>query len=102
MGLPPGELREMSMNAIGTPDIFGTGLRLGQMQQMKILEEEAVSHFFVIISDIQLDRPQVLSFYFSFQFLVKVNFNDFFNWNKSWILIYNCDVCFLCNRSPKN
>ena len=59
MGHPPGELRQTTMAAIGIIDTFGTGLRQGQLQQMRTLELEAVSSYFVILSDIYLDRPQV-------------------------------------------
>lgn len=59
MGLPPGEERHTTLNAIGTNDTFGSGLRTQQLSQMLQLEEEDVNTFFVILSDVQLDRPQV-------------------------------------------
>ena len=59
MGLPPGEERYNTLNAIGTRDSFGTGLRGQQWNQMMELEEEDVNTFFVILADVQLDRPQV-------------------------------------------
>jgi hypothetical protein len=59
MGLPPGEERKVTLDAIGSCDAFGSGLRSQQLQQMMQLEEEDVNTFFVILSDVQLDRPQV-------------------------------------------
>ena len=59
MGLPPGEERQVTLNAIGTSDVFGTGLRGQQLLQMQQLEEQDINTFFVILSDVQLERPQV-------------------------------------------
>lgn len=45
---------------LGTRDTFGTGMRGQQWSQMQSLEESDVNTFFVVLSDVKLDRPQVI------------------------------------------
>ena len=59
MELPPAEERQAALTAMGIQDPFSSELRPQQRQQMLEMEEAATESIFVIMSDIQLDRPVV-------------------------------------------
>lgn len=59
LALPPPEDRGKSIEAIGTADIFGNNVRPSQLLPMHEHEKRSVDTMFVIISDLQLDRPNV-------------------------------------------
>ena len=59
MGFPPAEDRDISLTGMGIKDPFCSELRPAQRQQMLEMEESATDSIFVILSDIQLDRPLV-------------------------------------------
>ena len=60
MGFPPPQQRTESLEAIGTFDLFRTGITPQNWAKMQELEEQANDDMFVIVSDVHLDRPQVL------------------------------------------
>jgi DNA polymerase epsilon subunit 2 len=60
MMFPPAEKRETTLEAMNIEDVFGNGTRSSQQKQMYQLEQESVDTLFIIISDVQLDNPQVL------------------------------------------
>jgi DNA polymerase epsilon subunit 2 len=57
---PPSEDRATTLSAMSLQDPFGYCLRPQQHAQMLELETAATESLFVILSDIQLDRPSVL------------------------------------------
>lgn len=59
MGLPQAEQRDFALTAMGIQDPFCPELRPQQRLQMLEMEESATDSLFVIMSDIQLDRPLV-------------------------------------------
>lgn len=60
MGLPPSEDRQATLDAMSIQDPFCSGLRPQQYNQMLEMEANATDALFVIMSDIQLDRPLVV------------------------------------------
>ncbi len=60
MGFPPPQQRTESLEAIGTFDLFRTGITPQNWAKMQELEQQANDDMFVIVSDVHLDRPQVL------------------------------------------
>ncbi|CAN0186838.1 unnamed protein product [Pylaiella littoralis] len=60
VGFPPIEDREDSLRALGRADLFGTGVNPQQMERMRQLEVKATDTMFVIVSDVNLDKPQVM------------------------------------------
>ncbi|CAM9215034.1 unnamed protein product [Ascophyllum nodosum] len=60
VGFPPIETREDSLRALGRADLFGTGVNPQQMERMRQLEIKASDAMFVIVSDVHLDKPQVM------------------------------------------
>ena len=60
MGFPPSEERDATLSAMSIEDPFGYCLRPQQQLQMKEMETKATEEMFVIMSDIQLDRPMVV------------------------------------------
>jgi hypothetical protein len=59
MELPPAEERQAALTAMGIQDPFCSELRPQQLQQMLEMEVAATESIFVVMSDIQLDRPVV-------------------------------------------
>ena len=59
MGFPPAENREAALLAMSVQDPFSVSLRASQHQQLLEMEEAATEAMFVIMSDVQLDRPLV-------------------------------------------
>ena len=59
MGFPPAENREAALLAMSVQDPFSASLRASQHQQLLEMEEAATEAMFVIMSDVQLDRPLV-------------------------------------------
>ena len=59
MGFPPAESRVKTLASIGITDIFGTNIRPQQLQHLIELENESIDTMFIIISDLQMDKPQV-------------------------------------------
>jgi hypothetical protein len=45
---------------MGIADVFGSGWRPQHLVHMKQLEADATDAMFVILSDVQLDNPQVI------------------------------------------
>lgn len=60
MWQPELEEREMSINAIGTTDVFANDIRPHQLAGMLEMEEEEKDRIVVILSEVHLDRPTVL------------------------------------------
>jgi DNA polymerase epsilon subunit 2 len=60
IAFPPAETRESSLSAMSIDDPFSLCIRPQRRLEMQAMEEEAVESFFVIVSDLQLDRPAVL------------------------------------------
>jgi DNA polymerase epsilon subunit 2 len=60
MGFPPAEERNDSIGAMGITDIFGSGWRPQHLQQLQELESNSQDTMFIILSDVQLDRPMVM------------------------------------------
>lgn len=56
MGFPPPEKREGTAQAIGQPDMFGTGMTHQQVEVLQQLESESEETMFVILSDVHLDK----------------------------------------------
>lgn len=61
MGFPQAEQRDFALTAMGIQDPFCPDLRPQQRLHMLEMEESAIESLFVIMSDIQLDRPLVSS-----------------------------------------
>lgn len=59
MGTPPAEGRDGMLQSIGISDVFGNGMGSQQMSQSLELEESSIDTMFIIVSDIQIERPQV-------------------------------------------
>lgn len=59
MTFPPIEKRRDTLTALGNVDVFGNNTRPQQFYDMEVLEEESVDAMFVVISDVQIDRPHV-------------------------------------------
>ena len=59
MGFPQAEQRDFALTAMGIQDPFCPELRPQQRLHMLEMEESAIDSLFVIMSDIQLDRPLV-------------------------------------------
>jgi DNA polymerase epsilon subunit 2 len=60
MGFPPAEERNDSLNAMSITDIYGAGWRPQHLLQLQELESNALDTMFIILSDVQLDRPIVM------------------------------------------
>ncbi|CAE7646094.1 DPB2, partial [Symbiodinium microadriaticum] len=59
MGFPPAEERDESLVAMGIVDMFGSGWRPQHLVHMKELEEDSKDAMFIVLSDVQLDNPNV-------------------------------------------
>mmetsp|Transcript_23871 Transcript_23871/g.64487 ORF Transcript_23871/g.64487 Transcript_23871/m.64487 type:complete len:297 (-) Transcript_23871:241-1131(-) len=60
MGFPPPQQRTEAQNTVGYLDMFKTGMSPQQWEIMQQQESTAEDALFVIVSDLHLDRPQVL------------------------------------------
>ncbi|CAM9757558.1 unnamed protein product [Phaeothamnion confervicola] len=60
MGLPPPEAREETLSVLGHTDLFGRGVTPQQQTRLAELGRRAADAMFVILSDVHLDRPDVL------------------------------------------
>lgn len=61
IGFPPAEERKKTLDSCGLPDTFG--MRSQQLQQLAELELQDDDMMMVVISDIQLDKPNVCLYY---------------------------------------
>lgn len=59
MGFPPPQQRQEAIDAIGTYDLFKTGISSQQWAKIEELQTEAHDAMFVVLSDCHLDKPQV-------------------------------------------
>ena len=59
MMFPPAEPRSATIAAMNIDDVFGNSTRPYQQDHMKTLEQNSEHTIFVIISDVQLDKPLV-------------------------------------------
>jgi len=53
-------IREKSLHAIRSMDLFGPGTTPQQMEQLRVLETQANDVMLILLSDIHLDRPSVM------------------------------------------
>jgi len=59
MGFPPAEERNSCLNAMGLVDTFGNDTRPNQVLHLEEMEKNSIETTFIIMSDLQLDRPNV-------------------------------------------
>jgi DNA polymerase epsilon subunit 2 len=59
IGMPPAELRDATVEAMGVQDPFGNNTRRSQWVQMKELEQEAAEAMIVVLSDVTISKPGV-------------------------------------------
>ena len=57
--LPPAEDRDKTLKSTGITDIFGNGDSAQQMINSYELECNALDSMFIIISDLQIEKPSV-------------------------------------------
>lgn len=60
MGFPPAEERNVCLNAMGLVDTFGNDTRPNQILHLEEMERNSIDTTFIIMSDLQLDRPNVI------------------------------------------
>lgn len=61
-GLPPPESKEATNEAIGKHiDFFGEASKTLDTTRLQVMEEQADDVMFIFVSDVHLDRPQVMS-----------------------------------------
>jgi len=60
-GLPPPETREETQQALGKLDFFGEASKTLDHSRLEMMEAAAEDVMFIFLSDVHLDRPQVLS-----------------------------------------
>lgn len=61
LAFPPPETRAESLIALGDVDPFGLEISKQQREQIQELEAEETNSAFILLSDVHLDDPQVLS-----------------------------------------
>ena len=57
---PPVEEREFSLSRMGIIDPFGNNMRANQLEERRLIEEQSTESMFIVISDIHMDKPQVV------------------------------------------
>ena len=60
MGFPPSENREDALLAMSVQDPFSVAMRAHEYRRQQEMEEDAGDTIFVILSDVQLDKPMVI------------------------------------------
>ena len=61
IGMPPAEQRDMTLKMMGISHVFGSEFRSQHLQAMQTLEASADNHLVIILSELHLDKPVVLS-----------------------------------------